>query len=73
MPFLDKLGLERLWVKIVALVNTKVPLSRTINGKSLSNNITLSASEIGAYTKAETDNAVSSKSQVQIVTWEADD
>lgn len=84
----------------------KVPTTRTINGKALSTNIILSASDIGAassthnhdsiydakgssdvalasaksYTDTNfanaqtyTDDAVSQKSQVQIVTWEADD
>lgn len=37
-------------------LNTKVSTSRTINGKSLSSNITLSASDINAYTKTEIDN-----------------
>lgn len=54
-------------------VATKVPTSRTVNGKSLSNNITLSASDVGTYTKTEIDNVVSKKAQVQIITWEDDD
>lgn len=37
-------------------LNEKVPTSRTVNGKSLSNNITLSASDVGTYTKTEIDN-----------------
>ncbi|AUR80925.1 tail fiber protein [Vibrio phage Aphrodite1] len=36
-------------------LNTKVPTSRTINGKALTGNISLSAANVGAYTKAETD------------------
>ena len=34
----------------------KAPTSRTINGKALTANITLSASDVGAYTKTEIDN-----------------
>lgn len=37
-------------------LNAKVPTSRTINSKALSSNITLSASDVGAYTKTEIDN-----------------
>ena len=33
-----------------------VPSSRTVNGKALSSNITLSATDVGAYTKAEIDD-----------------
>lgn len=36
-------------------INAKVPTSRTVNGKALSSNITLSASDVGAYTKTEID------------------
>lgn len=36
-------------------LNDKVPKSRTVNGKALSANITLSASDVDAYTKAEID------------------
>jgi len=36
----------------------KVPTSRTINGKALSTNITLSASDVSAYTKTEIDNLI---------------
>ena len=34
-----------------------VPTSRTVNGKALSGNITLSAADVGAYTKAQVDSA----------------
>ena len=37
------------------VLDGKVPISRTINGKALSSNITLSASDVGAYSKAEID------------------
>ena len=36
-------------------LDAKVPTSRTVNGKALSANITLSASDVGTYTKAEID------------------
>lgn len=62
----------------------KVPTSRTVNGKALDADITLSASDVGADASGSassalasaqtyTDNAVAQKSQVQIITWEADD
>lgn len=65
-------------------LNAKVPTTRTVNGKALSANITLSASDVGAdasgsassalfSAKTYTDTAVAQKSQVQIITWEADD
>ncbi|AOR65101.1 phage tail protein [Pectobacterium wasabiae] len=38
--------------------NGRVPSGRTVNGKALSADITLSAGEVGAYTKAETDTRV---------------
>lgn len=38
-----------------SVLDSKVPTTRTINGKTLSDDITLSASDVGAYTKAETD------------------
>lgn len=38
-----------------------VPTTRTINGKALSNNIALSASDVGTYTDAEIDSALSNK------------
>lgn len=58
---------------IKASLDEKVPNTRTINGKALSTNITLSPNDIGVYTKAEIDEVVSQKSVVQIITWEADD
>lgn len=39
-----------------SLLDAKVPTTRTINGKALSANITLSASDVSAYTKTEIDN-----------------
>lgn len=47
----------------VAILQTtldgKVPMDRTINGKALNSNVTLSASDVNAYTKTETDNKIS--------------
>lgn len=37
-------------------LNDKVPTSRTVNGKALTSNITLSASDVSAYSKTEIDN-----------------
>ena len=64
--------------------NNYTPTSRTVNGKALSDDITLSASDVGAdasgsassalsSAKTYTDNAVAQKTQVQFITWEADD
>lgn len=41
--------------------NSLVPTSRTINGKALSSNITLSAGDVSAYTKSEVDNKLNGK------------
>lgn len=54
MSFLDKNGLARLWANILALADTKVPTSRTINGKALASDVTLSASDVGAATSSHT-------------------
>lgn len=58
-----------------SVLNSKVPINRTINGKSLSNNINLSASDVGAastshnhnneyYTEVEIDNKLANKSNI---------
>lgn len=65
-------------------LDEKVPTSRTVNGKSLSTNIVLSASDVGAdvsgsasaaLTSAQiyADNAVAQKTLVQIIVWEDND
>lgn len=41
--------------------NGRVPSARTVNGKALSANITLSAGDVGAYTKAESDTVLANK------------
>lgn len=38
--------------------NSAVPNTRTVNGKALSSNISLGASDVGAYTKSETDTKI---------------
>ena len=43
-------------IDITSLISGLVANSRKINGKPLSSDITLSASDIGAYAKAETDS-----------------
>ena len=45
MSFLDTTGLTYLWKKIKA---TFVPLTRTINSKALTTNITLTSTDVGA-------------------------
>jgi len=40
-------------------IDAKVPTSRTVNGKALTSNITLSASDVSAYSKSEIDGKVS--------------
>lgn len=58
MAFLDKTGLERVWANTVALADTKVPTSRTVNGKPLSTDITLNASDVGADSSGSADKAL---------------
>lgn len=48
MSFLDETGLERLWTYIIAKLNGLVQSNRTINGKSLETDITLTASDVNA-------------------------
>ena len=42
-------------------LNTKVPTSRRVNGHQLTGDITISASNVGAYTKAEVDSRLNNK------------
>ncbi len=46
---MDRAGLTRFWAKIKAQLAGKVPTSRTICGKALTANVTLSAGDVGAY------------------------
>lgn len=48
MTFLDQTGLSRLWQHIVARLNGFVQVSRKINGKELSNDVVLTAADVGA-------------------------
>lgn len=71
---------------IKSALDEKVPITRTVNGKPLSTNINLSASDVGAANsihiheisdinnlQTTIDTINNTKSQVQIVTWEAGD
>ncbi|OCA56729.1 gp53-like domain-containing protein [Photorhabdus namnaonensis] len=42
-------------------INNRVPNTRKVNGKALSTDISLSAGDVGAYTKAEVDSRVNTK------------
>lgn len=77
MSFLDKAGLSRLWANILALADTKVPNSRTVNGKSLVEDIALNYSDVGAaqathshddkyYTEAEVDTKLTTHAGLNI-------
>lgn len=48
MGFLDNTGLARLWEHINSLLGSRIPATRTINGKALTSDITLNASDVGA-------------------------
>ena len=48
-------------VDISSLISGLVPESRTINGKSLATNSTLTASDVSAYSKTETNNLLNKK------------
>lgn len=52
-----------------------VPTARTVNGKPLTGNISLTAGDVGAATKGYVDNAVSSAAgcKMQIVSYNGDD
>ena len=65
-------------------LDNAVPNTRTINNKALTNNISLTYKDVGADqsgsaataledAKAYADELVAQQSQVQIITWEADD
>ena len=65
LPFLDKAGVIRLWQHILAKIGVKadrseldlrVPTARKVNNKELSADITLTASDVNAYSKDEIDN-----------------
>lgn len=48
-------GLQANLDSLGAAIDSKVAVTRTVNGKALSSDITLSASDVDAYTKAEID------------------
>lgn len=54
--FLDENGLRHLWGKIRAAA---VPVTRKVNNKALSADISLTASDVGAATMDEVNDAVS--------------
>lgn len=47
---------------VKALIARLVPNTRTVNGKALSSNITLSASDVSAYSKTEIDTKLATMS-----------
>ena len=53
--FLDGNGLAYLWGRLRAAV---VPVTRTVNGKALDSDITLSAADVGAATAAQVNQAI---------------
>lgn len=53
--FLDGNGLKYLWGKIRAAV---VPVTRKVNGKTLSADITLTAADVGAATMTQVNDAI---------------
>jgi len=57
--FLGPDGLSRLWTHILGKISQNVPVSRTINNKSLESDITLTASDVGADPTGTANTAVS--------------
>lgn len=53
--YLDKNGLQHLWSILLAAF---VPAARTVNGKALGANITLTASDVGAATMSQVNEAI---------------
>jgi hypothetical protein len=77
MKFLGLDGLKNFLAQLKLLF---VPLTRKVNGKELSEDITLTATDIGvdvdaviSEAKEYTDVEVAQKSQVQFITWEPND
>lgn len=68
MAFLDEIGLEELWSQIVARLNNYVPITRKINNKELNNDITLSASDVGAANASDLSSHTSNTSNPHNVT-----
>ena len=66
---------EGLTSNIQAQLNAKVPTSRKVNGKALSSNITLSASDVGADASGSANTALAnakSYTDAEIVEWVGD-
>lgn len=53
---------------VKAFIAKLVPNTRTVNGKALSSDITLSASDVSAYSKTEIDDKLSSMSSLPTYT-----
>ena len=53
--------------------NTKVPLTRMINGQYLYNDIWITAATLGVYTKAEVNNLIAGMGSVQDIRWSNQD
>lgn len=63
--FLGADGLSRLWTHILGKISQNVPMTRTINNKSLESDVVLNASDVGAEV-AGTANTVVSEHDVNI-------
>jgi len=57
-------AISELQSSVVGLLENYVPKSRTINGYNLGSNITLTANDVNAYNKSETDTLLSAKANV---------
>lgn len=58
MAYLDNIGLARVWSKITNKLSSYVPITRRINGKALTSDITLSATDIGLTSVGSTTRPV---------------
>lgn len=57
-------AISELQSSVVGLLESYVPKSRTINGHNLGSNVTLTASDVSAYSKSETDAILAAKADV---------
>lgn len=57
--FLDTVGLERLWAHIISRIQGFVPKTRTINNIPLTEDVTLTASDVGADASGSAASALS--------------
>lgn len=60
----NSLAISELQSSVSGLLANYVPKTRTINGYALSSNITLTASDVNAYSKSETDVLLADKADV---------